>query len=322
MLLPHSRLISHLVRAFGVASVVVCFGAVEAGAAPKVGVLLKDKSPGFWVYADQGAQATAAQLGAEVIVKAPPTVLDMTAQPRLLAALAADKIDALVIAPTNPEAVEAAVAALAAKGVKIVTVDTPLKDGVAQVFVGADQAALGDAAAKVFLSVVRDGDEVAMLRNNSVDRTVMIREEKLREALRTRSGLIFHGDIYASSDKDSEDERALLLLTKYPKVTAVFASATRGTLSTIKAIREKGLVGKVKVVGFGTYLPAEAAKAFEDGILVGWVAQEPRDLGVKAVRAAVALVNGTESPPVVRPDFLLVTSENFHSAEAQALLHP
>ena len=307
-------------RAFTVT--VACGVAASALAAPKIGVLFKDKSPGFWVLAEKGAEETAHALGAEVNVKAPPTVLDGSAQLRLLAALAAEKPDALVIAATNPESVEAAVAELAAKGVKIVTVDTPLKDGLANTFVGADQVAMAEAAAKVFLSIIVDGDEVALLRNNSVDRTVITRETTLREALKAKSNVTFHGDIYASSEKDSEDERAVVLLTKYPGTKAVFASATRGTLSTIKAVRAKGLVGKVHVVGFGTYLPAEAAKAFEDGILVGWIAQKPKDLGVKAVQAAVALVKGETVPAVMRPDFLLVTQDNFRSAEAQALLNP
>lgn len=306
------------------AFIVMMAGGVAASvvAAPKIGVLLKDKSPGFWVFAEKGATETAKTLGADVIVKAPPTVLDLSAQPRLLAALAAEKIDALVIAATNPEAIEAEVAKLAAAHVKIVTVDTPLKDGLANTFVGADQAAMAEAAAKIFISIIADGDEVALLRNNSVDRTVITRETTLREALKGRSNLTFHGDIYASSEKDSEDERALLLLTQYPKTKVVFASATRGTLATIKAVREKNLVGKVHVVGFGTYLPPEAAKAIEDGILVGWVAQQPKELGVKAVEAAVALVKGETVPAVLRPAFMVVTKDNFHSPEAQALLNP
>ena len=304
------------------AVVASCALAASASAAPKIGVLFKDKSPGFWILAEKGVNEAAKTLGADVIIKAPPTVLDLTAQSRLLALLANEKLDALVIAATNPDVVEAAVAKLAEAHVKIVTVDTPLKAGLADTFVGADQVAIAEVAAKVFISIIADGDEVAILRNNTVDRTVVTRETTLREALKARSKLIVHSDIYASSEKDTEDERALLMLTQHPKTTAVFASATRGTLATIKAVRQKGLVGKVKVVGFGTYLPGEAAQAFEDGILVGWVAQEPKDLGVKAVQAAVALVKGEAVPAVVRPDFLLVTKDNFRSPEAQALLNP
>jgi ribose transport system substrate-binding protein len=296
--------------------------AVNGEAAPRIGVLLKDRSPGFWVLAEQGALATGRELGAEVVVKAPPTVMDVAIQPKLLAALAAQKLDALVIAPTNPDAIAGAVAELAGKGVKIVTVDTPLREGLAQVFVGADQAGIAEAAAKLLLAAAADGDEVAILRNNSLDRPVLLREQAVRDAVQSRSALVLRADIFASSEKDTEEAQAQLLLTKYPNVKLVFASATRGTLATIKAIREKRLVGKVRVVGFGTYLPADVAQAFEDGILLGWVAQEPKDLGVKAVRAAVALAKGEPVATVQRPAHVLVTKDNFRSAEVQALRNP
>jgi ribose transport system substrate-binding protein len=295
---------------------------VNSDAAPRIGVLLKDRSPGFWVLAEQGAVETGRALGVEVVVKAPPTVMDVAIQPKLLSALAAQKLDALVIAPTNPDAIAGAVTDLASQGVKIVTVDTPLRDGLAQVFVGADQAAIAEAAAKLLLAAAADGDEVAILRNNSLDRPVLLREQAVRDAVQSRSALVLRADIFASSEKDSEEAQAQLLLTKYPNVKLVFASATRGTLATIKAVREKRLVGKVRVVGFGTYLPAEVAQAFEDGILLGWVAQEPKDLGVKAVRAAVALAKGEPAAPVQRPEHVLVTKDNFRSAEVQALRNP
>jgi len=294
----------------------VCFGAPF-----KIGVLLKDKTPGFWIYADKGVNEAAQALGVDVIVRAPPTVMDVGAQVRLLASLANENIDELVIAPTNPDNVEQPVAALVAKGVKVVTLDTSLREGLAQAFVGSDQGAMGEAAAKIFVALLREGDEVAVLRNNSIDRTVLEREKKVFDALKSVK-VVLHADIFASSEKDTEEDQARLLFTKYPNTRAVFASATRGTLATIKAIREKGLVGKVQVVGFGLYLPNEASTAITDGILAGWIAQQPKDLGYKGVETAVALLQGKSVSAVVHPSFLVITKENYRDPKIQAALNP
>lgn len=299
-----------------------CGLAVFCAARTKIGVLLKDKTPGFWVYAEKGAIEAGAALDVEVIVRAPPSVLDVSAQTVLLKSLAAEHIDALVIAATNPALVEPTVEELAKSGVKIVTINTPLKEGLAQVFVTVDQEAMSEAAAKIFLAIANDGEEVAMLRNNSVDRPVLTRENILKEAAKSRPQLTLRANIFASSERDSEEQQAKTLLEKYPKVTVVFASATRPTLALVKAVREGGLAGKVKVVGFGTYFPPEAVQAFEEGILYGWVAQQTKELGVKSVQSAAALVAGQSVPPVVRPDFLLITQENFRSPQAQALKNP
>lgn len=300
-------------------------GMTASWAAPaiKIGALLKDRSPGFWQYAEQGIIDAAQKLGAEVIIKAPPTVMDVGAQFRLLAALEAEKIDVLIIAATNPDQFEAPIAALVAKGIKVVALDTPLKDGLAHAFVGADQSAVGETAARLFASIIGDHDEVALLRNNSLDRTVIERERKFFAIMKVlRPSAVLHSEVYASSEKDSEVEQVRLLLGKHPGTKAIFASATRGTLATVKVARENGLAGKIKIVGFGTYLPADAVRGFEDGLLVGWVAQQPKDGGCKAAELAVALVKGESVPAVVRPNFTVVTQENFSTPAVQALLNP
>lgn len=299
------------------------FAGVAVAAPYKIGVLLKDKTPGYWTYAAKGAEEAGKALGADLVIKAPPTVLDVNAQRLLLQALAKENIQALVIGATNPEQLEPAVAEFAAKGVKIVTLDTPLKDGLANTFVAVDHAAAGDATARYFSSLIKDGDEVCILRNNGLDRPVLERERKFFDVMKeTHSNLILHGDIYASSEKDSEEDRARMLLEKYPNSKAVFASATRGTLALIKVAREKNLVGKIKIVGFGTYFPAEASAAMDDGLLIGWMAQLPKDLGTKGVESAVALLSGKEVPAVVRPASILITKANVKDPQIQAQLQP
>src|SRR6185436_13625585 len=101
-----------------------------------------------------------------------------------------------------------------------------LKPGLAHAFVGADQSAMAEVAAKLFASLIADHDEVAILRNNSLDRTVIEREKKFFEVMKAaHSNVTMHADVYASSEKDTEADQARLLLEKYPHTTAIFASA-------------------------------------------------------------------------------------------------
>ena len=106
------------------AALVLCLlGLAPAlSAAPKIGVLLKGRSD-FWSAVEKGAVDAGAKLGADVIVKALLQEIDVAVQIRLLEALGAQGIQALVIAPCNQDTLAGPVAALAAKGVKIVVVD-------------------------------------------------------------------------------------------------------------------------------------------------------------------------------------------------------
>lgn len=289
-------------------------------AAPKIGVLLKGRSA-FWSAVEQGARETGAALGAEVIVKSPLSEADVSVQIQLLAALGAQGIDALVLAPCSKEALAAPVAALAAKGIKIVVVDSPLDGKAPAVFVATDHQAAGEAAGRLLATLVGANDEVSFLKHSQTSGAAGQRETgalaKLREV---HPKIAVHGDIYASSEQDTEREKAALLLATYPATKAILASGTPGTLAMLHLLQQKKLAGAVKLVGFGFNLNPEVATALESGAMQGWIAQLPKEVGSKGVAAALALLKGEPGPPIVHTDFIVITKDNLTAAAVQSLL--
>jgi ribose transport system substrate-binding protein len=271
---------------------------------------------------EQGATEAGRAAGAEIIVKAPLSEMDVGIQTQLLNALAAQGIQALVIVPTNKDALAGPVAALAAKGVKIVVVDSPLAGTAEHVFVGTNQRGAGEAAGQLLAKLVETGDEVTFLKHIQGSGATEEREigalGKLREA---HPGIVVHGDIYSGTEKGVEDQRAELVLTKYPNTKAVFASGSPGTMAMLKMLQQKGVAGKVKLVGFGFNLNPEVAAAIESGAMDGWIAQLPREVGRKGVETAVALLKGQTVPAVAYTDFLVVTKDNLKDPKVQALLN-
>src|SRR5688572_33495712 len=98
---------------------------VALPAAQKIGVLLKGKSA-FWGSMEKGAIDAGAKHGAEVVVKAPMSEADVSVQIQLLNAMAGQGFSAIVIAPANKDALAAPVSALAARGMKVVVLESPL----------------------------------------------------------------------------------------------------------------------------------------------------------------------------------------------------
>lgn len=289
--------------------------ALRAG--PKIGVLLKGRSD-FWTAMQKGAQEAGAQAGAEVLVKAPLSETDVAVQEQLLHALAAQGIQALVIAPTNPQMLAGPVAALAAKGVKIVAVDTPLKGAAA--FIGTNHRAAGEAAGTFLAGLVGDKDEISFLKHNQNSGATGERENGALDKLRAaHPGVVVHGDIYASTEAGLEAERAALVLGKYPASKAVLASGTPGTMAMLKVLSGRP-AGAVRFVGFGFNLNPAVAEGIGKGVMAAWIAQQPREVGAKGVEAALALVGGQAVPAVTYTDFVVVTKDNLQDPKVQALL--
>ena len=291
-----------------------------ASAAPKIGVLLKGHSD-FWSAVQRGAEAAGNATGAEVIVKAPPSESDVAVQIRLLNALGNQGIQALVIAPTNKDTLAAPVAALAAKGVKIVVIDSPLSGSVSAPFIGTNQTACGEAAGKLLARLVADSDELSVLRHSQSSVAAQQREAGAVAVLRAaHPGLTVHSDVYASTEAGAEPERCAFLLSKYPQTKAILAAGSPGTMAMLELLRaRKG--PPIHFVGFGFDLNSEVAAAIGGGTMDGWVAQLPADVGAKGVQAAADLLAGRPVAPLVSTDFIVVTKDNLQDPKVQALLH-
>lgn len=307
-----------LLRAF--LAVLLLGFATSLSAATKIGVLLKGRAP-FWTAVEKGAVETGQAAGAEVTVKSPVSESDISVQIQLLNALAAQGAQAIVIAPINKEALAVPIASIAVKGVKIVVIDTPLTGKAAPVFIGTDHEAAGKAAGQLLAGMVSDADEVSFLKHAQTSGATTQRETGALTTFRAvHPKNVVHGDIYASVENGAETDKARLLLTQHPGTKAILASGTPGTLAMLKVLQEQKLAGAVKLVGFGFNLNPDVATAIESGAMSGWIAQLPREIGVKGVSAALDLVKGTAVPAVVHTDFVVITKDNLKDPKVQALL--
>ncbi len=270
---------------------------------------------------EKGALDAGTKLGADVTVKAPASEADVSVQIQLLNGMASQGFDAIVIVPANKDALAAPAAAIAAKGVKVVVLESPLSGDKWPVFVATDHAAAGEAAGGLLASLVGDGDEVSFLNAAQTNSATTSREKAAMAKFRQmRPKNVVHADIYASSESGTEPEKARLLLTQYPATKAVFSSGTAGTLAMLKVLQEQNRAGGVKLVGFGFNLNNDVATAIAGGKMHGWIAWQPRELGAHGVEAACALVKGEKVPAVVDTAFVVVTPSNLKDANVQALL--
>lgn len=270
---------------------------------------------------EQGAREAAEKRGVEIVVKTPPSENDIAAQVQLLNALVAQGVEVIVIAPSSKEALTPPLAALAAKGMKIVIVDSSLGSDGPGVFVGSDQHAAGEAAGTFLGSLMPDGGEITFLKHNQTSSAAAEREQGALERLRaSHPKAVIHGDIYASTEKGVEAERAALVLSKYPETKGIIATSSSGTLAMIEVLRAKKAGGTIKFVGFGYNLTPAAAEAIEQDIMQGWVAQLPHRIGAQGIETAIALTKGENVPPVVYTPVVIITKDNLHQPEIQALL--
>lgn len=298
------------------------FSSAVAAEPVKVGLLLKGRTP-FWLAVEKGAVEAAAAQGVELIVKYPPTESDIGVQIQLLHALAAQKVQCIILVPTNAEKLGLPAASLAVNGIKFVVLDSPLNGKTASVFIGTDHQSAGEAAGRLLASLVGDNAQVSVLRHAQGNLVTGAREESAITVLKSaRPATTIFSEVFLGNAVEEQHERAQTMLDKHPGVQAVLASSTPGTMALHDILAKSPKPGAIKLVGFGYNLSETVATGLSQGTLHGWIAQLPREMGRVAVESARALLDGKEIAPVIHTPFEVITPANLNEPRIQALKTP
>jgi ribose transport system substrate-binding protein len=104
-------------------------------------------------------------------------------------------------------------------------------------------------------------------------------------------------------------------------VDGIFAVNESSADGVLRALRQAGLAGKKKFLGF------DSTDFLLDGLrrqeIHGLVVQDPRQMGYLAIKAAVAAARGRAvKPALIQTEAVMVTLENHRKPEIQALLVP
>jgi simple sugar transport system substrate-binding protein/ribose transport system substrate-binding protein len=86
------------------------------------------------------------------------------------------------------------------------------------------------------------------------------------------------------------------MLTAHPEIQVIYACNEGGTIGAAQAVKQAGKAGKVFVFGYDGSDQLTSMILSADNILQGTVAQDPYNMGYKAVEALVLMLEGKSVP--------------------------
>jgi ribose transport system substrate-binding protein len=145
------------------------------------------------------------------------------------------------------------------------------------------------------------------------------REEGFQETIKSKyPGIEVVAFQYGESDRARSLDRAADILTAHPDLDGFFASNESSTVGVVQALKQKGLAGKVVLVGFDS--SPNLIEDLKAGAIDSLVLQNPYKMGYEAVKAMVAKLDGQTPPRVIDTGVKLLTRENLDTPEMQQLL--
>ncbi len=306
---------STIKKTFRAALAIVCAGTLMAGTAAcgstsssggdKVALLVSTLNNPFFVDLRDGAQAAAKDLGVDLMVSDAQN--DSSTQQNQAQNAQSQGAKAVIINPVDSDAASPAVAPLLSSNLPVISVDRSVTGEDVTSHIASDNVAGGAQAADELAKAVGEKGKVIILQGTPGAASTRDRGDGFKKEIKKYSGIEVVAEQTANFDRAEALDVTTNLIQSNPDVVGIYAENDEMALGAIQSLGSKAGTD-VKIFGFdGT---EDGLKAVSDGTMVGTIAQQPKELGKKAVEAAVKAIKGESVEKTESIEVKTVTKEN------------
>ncbi len=280
-----------------------------------IAVVVKSAAIPVWESHIIAAKRAGQLLGVEVISYTPSKADNVEEQKRILEDLVTSKVDAVVLAPANTEAVKGPVKDLLKAGIVVVYDNTMGPSDLDYLtFVGIDSIEAGQEIAKAIAKMMGGKGKLLVLEGVPGQSTSDLRVKGVMDTIKAN-----YPGIYAESAvtnwlfdrgrKVTED-----YITKWGKdLKAVVAVGGNQAEGAVEAVKSAGMTGQVLIGGFDVQEPQYVA--VKEGRETFVVSQGVYEQAYLSVVAAVRALNGEKVPRLIKTPITIVTKENLEAMD-------
>jgi erythritol transport system substrate-binding protein len=274
-------------------------GSAKAGGT--IAVITVDPSNPYWKAEVDTAVASAKKLGYKTTVGAHENKPDE--QNSLIETAINDKAAGVILDPAGADESVAAVQKLVDADIPVVLINAEIsKTGLAKSQIVSNNAQGATIGAEEWAKQMKYKGTYVELFGNPSDNNAQVRSDGYKSVISQYPDLKRVGREIANWDRQEGQEKMESLLSKNPDITGVIAGNDEMALGAINALREKGKLANVKVLGFDGN--QDAVNAVKKGDLVATVLQP--------------IVGGTEKA-VTQLDSVIRTGKTGVAEEKQAI---
>lgn len=307
------RVLAFLLSALLVVSLVGCSTADENSSADgklEFVLITMDSMDEHWLSVKAGAEEKANELGnINLTFRAPAGKVDPNEQTRMVEDAINQKADAILVAPSDKDALANVIDRAHEAGIPVVIIDSPAETDNYVSFLATDNYVAGALAADTLAEEIGGVGKVAVINAQAGSGTTIAREtgftDRIAEAYPDIEVVAIQ---YSDGDKTKALDQATDIMTAHPDLAGFYASNEGSTVGVAKAVEESGNKGKIKVVGFDK--SADIVSAIENGVIQAAMVQNPELMGSEGVQKAYDAINGVEVEKYINTGVTVVTKEN------------
>ncbi|MBV9170348.1 MAG: substrate-binding domain-containing protein [Chloroflexi bacterium] len=295
-----------------------------------IALIIGIKGDPFYITMGKGAQAEADSVGVNLIVDGPSQAADTVGQTAMVDAMIARKVDAIMIAAVDKQAMIPPLQRANDAGVKVISLDTYIGDGDyanGQVtfplsYIGSDNIEGGRIGCQALIDGMGGTGKLYIQNVNANGSTVIEREQGCKNAIDASKGAVqLVGVDYNNDSAAIAAQQTSAVLQRVPDLNGVFGTNLFSAEGAAQAVKNANLAGVVKVANFDA--PEQAIADLRANVVDLVIAQQPYLMGTTGIDYAVKAISGdtTNLQKRVPTGYVLITRDNVDSPEAQQAIY-
>lgn len=283
-----------------------------------IAVIPKGSTHDFWKAIHAGANKAAQEFGCEIYWNAPELETDRERQIQIVEDFIVQKVDGIVLAPVDKDALVPVVDKVAAQKIPCAIIDSAIDTDKYVSFIATDNYKGGAMAARRMGQILNGKGKVVVIKYAPGSASTADRENGFAETLHKEfPGIEIVDTKYGLATVETALQAAEDLLTRHPDLQGLFACNASTAVGSFRALQSQKRP-EVKMVGF------DAETALVDGLRAGQidslVVQDPYKMGYEGVKAVVDAIKG--KPPEKRIDtgVTVISKESLDDPKIKELL--
>ena len=292
-----------------------------------VAVIPQGTTHEYWKSIHAGAVKAARDYAAQhvrvdVIWKGPLREDDREQQVQVVEAFLTQRVDGIVLAPFDKNALARPVEEAARAGIPTVVIDSALESSAPLSFVASDNHHGGELAGEEMSRILGGKGNVLLLRYQEGVFSTEQREKGFTDAVAKHPGIhLISSNQYAGATRDTAKSAMENLLNRYgQEIDGVFTPNESSTAGALLALEDAGKAGKLRFLGFDS--SDIFVRAMRERKLDGVVVQNPFRMGDLGVKTLVDHLLGKPVAKRIDTGVTLITPATLDTPASQQLLHP
>ncbi len=289
----------------------------------EIAVIVKTANSDFWQNVKKGANDGVAGLkGYTASFQGAASDTDLAGQVALVENAVNRKVAAIVLAPSDPDALIPAMKKAWEAKIPVILIDSAAGKGSEsyyQSFLATDNEKAGELCAQALIAKIGTTGKIAIMSYTAGSGSEIGRVGGFRKYIEKHSKLQVVGPFYSNSQMGTALNQTTDVLAANADLKGIFGANEPTAIGMGRALVQSGKAGKVAAIGFDGNGDLQAF--VKDGTIEAIAVQSAYQMGSLGVKTAVEVIQGKKVPKFRDTGVVMVTKKNIDSPEAKNVLY-